>query len=453
MNSNPSPILGSHASEERKQGRVNQTTGKLFKAVQKAAWYLGQHVRACHRTRTEPGLQFYIGVAAERWYTAWGKSDEHLVDFEKAQAPNLFIAFYRKAVDPNVLLGNFGAVGAANATTEIWQVIDDDSSSIMQINMFEWRDRRGAREPNALVALNSSNLLPEITPAALMELMQKGFCTDPYIACGSPEPKYLGNRGYSADVQEIIDQGPVLSLDIDGVLSPMSHNLCRSPFPTTPPGFVCGVRGAETHQTMNDWLCRLAAVFPTIVWNSSWGGSARGFAQSTGLTVAVDWPNIHANLSWKYKPREFLDPPNNEKLHGLMTKINPHLPLAVLDDHHVGYKLHAKAGECLLSRPGPTLVVAPNPQVGIGVAMVDKLVDWAREPYHTRAIMGMYGHESRYGDSPCFWRHGNCADPHGYGQPGTGWVEREGGRPIETRLLSWRKGWWDRPGSLTVHGG
>ncbi len=424
--------FGSYESEERKQ-RLDGITWKIASAVERAGWHLGQHVRASRRTRTEPG-HMYIGAAAERWYNAWGKGDEQLAAFEKAEPANLFITVSEKSTNPNVSLGNFEAVVNRNAATEIWQVIEGDRDTPMKINMFECCE---ASEP---MAIDSSNLLPELSPPAIIELMESGSCTDPCIGRGSPDPKYPVDRKSSTDVQEIIGQGPVLSLDIDGVLAPVRQG--RSPFPTTPPGFVCGAIGAEVHQAMNDWLCRLAEVFPTIVWNSSWGGKARQFAQSTGLTVAVDWPSIYGELIWGNEPKEFLDPPNDQKLHLLMTMIDPHVPLAVLDDQHVGNRFNDSAGECLLSRPGPTLVVAPNSQVGIGASLVDKLVEWAREPYHTEAIMGMYGHEE-YFDSPCFWRHGNCADPYGYGQPGTGWVERENGRPDEAKLTSWRKGWWN----------
>ena len=252
---------------------------------------------------------------------------------------------------------------------------------------------------------------------------------------GLPTPQFARNGQSAVVVEGIIRQGPVLSLDIDGVLAPVARG-GGSPFPETPPGFVCGTHGAEAHHRMNGWLQRLAAVFPTVLWNSSWDVNALGFAETTGLDCAFGWPSIF--IFGPHPVRDFIDPPGYAKIYGLATQVDPSLPLAVLDDQHAG----DLAAECLLARPGPTLVVAPNSLTGIGGALVERLEAWGRNPHHTGCVMGMYGIGDGWQESPCFWRHGNCDDPHGFGTPGTGWMERDDGRPDGEKVNRWRT-WWD----------
>ena len=397
---------------------------QLDRAVRKAGKHFGYYVRPCQRTRNESDLYYYIGESAESWYAAWGEGDNQLVEFENAVPPDLVIT-----------TGTGPVPSAAHLGHEIWQVFEGQYPKPMQIKMFDCR--AGEEDP---VAITESSLLPGLSSDAFNMLRKYGSCEHLGIGHGSPSPKYPESDQRSNNVQDTIRQGPVLSLDIDGVLAPVNNGL--SPFPETPPGFVYGAQGAEAHQAMNGWLERLGSVFPTIVWNSSWRTNARSFAETTGLACAIDWPSIFLS-PLRQRIGEFLEPPGLEKLYGLMTMVDPNVPLAVLDDDHVGNKQHAQVGECLLSRPGPTLIVAPNSLTGIGAALVEKLEAWAREPYYTSCIMGMYGTDN-YGEPSCFWRHGNCDDPYGYGQLGTGWVEREGGRPDKERVARWREEWWDK---------
>ncbi len=397
---------------------------RLNKAICHAGEHMGYYIRPCHRTRNEPGLQYYIGESAERWYTAWGEGDDQLAEFEDAVAPDLVINIDTELVPSTV-----------RCSREIWHVLQASWSEPVQMNMFDCRS--GKNDP---VAITESSVLPGLSSDVLQELTKDKKCERLGIQWGSPPIKHPESNLRSEDVQEVIRHGPVLSLDIDGVLAPVWG--VRSPFPETPPGFVRGAQDAEAHQAMNGWLERLSSVFPTIVWNSSWGHMARGFAESTGLDCAIGWPSIYLS-AWNLQQGDILEPPHHHKIYGLMTKVDPNVPLAVLDDDHIGGRLHTQVGECLLSRPGPTLIVAPNPLTGIGTALVEKLEAWAREPYHNRCIMGMYGTGKNLN---CFWRHGNCDDPYGYGQEGMGWIEREreGGRPDEQRLTHWREGWWDK---------
>ena len=57
-------------------------------------------------------------------------------------------------------------------------------------------------------------------------------------------------------------------------------------------------------------------------------------------------------------------------------------------------------------------------------------------------VMGIYGIGDSWRESPCFWRHGNRDDPHGFGAPGTGWMGRDDGRPDGEKVNRWRT-WWD----------
>jgi hypothetical protein len=151
---------------------------------------------------------------------------------------------------------------------------------------------------------------------------------------------------------------PLLLLDIDGVLNPYAATACPSGFREEmlfegegeEPIRVCAEHGA--------WIEELIPVFD-VVWASGWSDDAQVLATVLSLPrfPCVTLPSVP------------FDP--IEKLPSVAAHVGSR-PAAWVDD-----VLTDAAYEWAANRGAPTLLVEPDPAVGLLRQHVDELMDWA----------------------------------------------------------------------------
>ena len=181
-----------------------------------------------------------------------------------------------------------------------------------------------------------------------------------------------------------ITTGPVLALDIDGVVSPCAqdgrYNISAYPegfinIPRMPGGYV------QVHPSLPDWLAALEEAFTACVWVSTWAWRSRWLPDALGLPGPARWPYIHP---MKMTPPHFTGEPFDfYKLEAARGWIDPTVPLALVDDHLGGedceYK-HKEEIALFQARPGPTLLVAPDTHIGLTGDIVETLCRFADAP-------------------------------------------------------------------------
>ena len=106
---------------------------------------------------------------------------------------------------------------------------------------------------------------------------------------------------------EVLPNGSVLCLDIDGVCAPLGQNSRFNIFGPHP-GFVVKPPRIDVpvHPAMPIWLKELDRAFTHVVWISTWNVRCAGFASKFGADFAVNWPYLpniepqpHNALSWR----------------------------------------------------------------------------------------------------------------------------------------------------------
>ena len=184
--------------------------------------------------------------------------------------------------------------------------------------------------------------------------------------------------------------GPVLALDIDGVCSPVGEQVDRYDIDAPTPGFVDVTRQlasvVQVHPALPDWITTLDQAFAQCAWVSTWRRRCRYFAEAAGLDQACEWPCL--------MPVD--DPPVPGaplpfyKLEAARGWVSPETPVAIVDDHlcpdeHFdSYELREEtevSTALFVQRPGPTLLIAPDPHVGLTRPIVDLLCRFAQAPY------------------------------------------------------------------------
>ena len=195
-----------------------------------------------------------------------------------------------------------------------------------------------------------------------------------------------------------LPEGSVLCLDIDGVCSPIGQNLryhCHAPHA----GFVplANQEVVQVHPALPTWAAELADAYDHVAWISTWNTRCAGFAVDAGMAFAADWPYLPGAGS--YLPGEVArysdaltdgrDPLPWPKLDAVQYWIHPDQPVAIVDDDLVTDIVSYRVDEKILqsirnvkfgSRRGPTLLVAPAPEIGLTREAVDLLCAFARNP-------------------------------------------------------------------------
>ena len=179
--------------------------------------------------------------------------------------------------------------------------------------------------------------------------------------------------------------GPVLCLDIDGVSSPLGQDN-RYDLHAPTPGLV-PVAGAghtmQVHPALPDWIAELEQAFAQCVWVSTWRESCRHFAECAGLGSAADWPYLMPVDA----PPVPGPPFSSYKLEAVRAWVTPETPVAIVDDHLVDqdyssheYREMGESKVLFVQRPGPTLLIGPDRQIGLTRPIVDLLCRFAEDP-------------------------------------------------------------------------
>ena len=151
---------------------------------------------------------------------------------------------------------------------------------------------------------------------------------------------------------------PLLLIDVDGVLSVFGGG--RHDPATLVPTLVDGVPHLLS-RTAADALKALVGDFE-CVWCTGWKDRADSYLPLL-LGLPRGWPFIR-----------FAGAPNHGghwKLGGIDAFAGPNRPLAWIDDHHDA-ACHAWA----TARPGPTLLVTTEPDVGLTAAQAARARTW-----------------------------------------------------------------------------
>jgi hypothetical protein len=153
---------------------------------------------------------------------------------------------------------------------------------------------------------------------------------------------------------------PVLLVDIDGVISLFGFD------PARPPAgrflLVDGI-GHLLSERSGEHLRALQRCFE-LVWCSGWEEKANDY-----LPAALGLPGPLPYLTFDRNPGRAN---THWKLDAIDAFVAPQRPAAWIDDAH-----DATCERWAAGRPGPTLLVASDPAVGIAEAHVERLTTWA----------------------------------------------------------------------------
>lgn len=151
---------------------------------------------------------------------------------------------------------------------------------------------------------------------------------------------------------------PLLLIDVDGVISLFGFD-----HGAAPPGRMTSVDGLPhlISEQAGPLLARLKGTFE-CVWCTGWEDRAPEHLPGL-LDIACRWP--HLSFSGQAADRHW-------KLDAIDAHAGSDRPLAWIDDGH-----DDTCRDWARGRPGPTLLVATAPHVGITADHVDELLAWA----------------------------------------------------------------------------
>jgi hypothetical protein len=156
---------------------------------------------------------------------------------------------------------------------------------------------------------------------------------------------------------------PLLLVDVDGVISLFGFEPDRRPAGTFQ--LVDGI-GHLLSLTAGDHLRELAGAFE-LVWCTGWEEKANDYLpRALGLPGPLPYLSFdrnvgRANTHWK--------------LAAIDDYAGADRPLAWIDDAH-----DEACRAWAASRPGPTLLLATDPAVGLADAHTRELLSWSRDP-------------------------------------------------------------------------
>jgi hypothetical protein len=175
---------------------------------------------------------------------------------------------------------------------------------------------------------------------------------------GSQGPR-LENDQTNVQVLPMKPAAPLLLIDVDGVISLFGFEQ------TEPPDGRFTVVDGIPHlisARAGDRLARLAETFE-CVWCTGWEERA-----DEHLPRLLDLPGGWAHLRFSTEPAEGA----HWKLEAIEAHAGPDRPVAWVDDAH-----DASCERWAAARPGPTLLVATEPAVGLTDEHVATLLSWA----------------------------------------------------------------------------
>ena len=179
------------------------------------------------------------------------------------------------------------------------------------------------------------------------------------LLIGPQDPRL---EDYQPNVQLLLMKpaAPLLLIDVDGVISLFGFDQ------TEPPdGRLVAVDGIPhlISARAGERLARLAAAFE-CVWCTGWEDRA-----DEHLPALLGLPGGWAHLSFAAAP----GPGLHWKLEAIEAHAGPDRPVAWIDDAH-----DDSCARWAAERPGPALLVATDPAVGLTEAHVASLLSWAR---------------------------------------------------------------------------
>ena len=212
---------------------------------------------------------------------------------------------------------------------------------------------------------------------------------------------------------EPLKEGPVLALDIDGVCVPIRNKRKpRTYGDLSPPGFFSCPQNVlmsghpHWHPKLKGWFEELDGAYAHVAWASSWIGNCWKLGAACGSETAASWKLMSKVGGWnRHGEKPFY--------------VAPDVPFATIDDQHGAEEGEA---EWFSQRTAPTLVLAPAPDIGLGRALVDLLIAFAKDPWSEQfkpwGCWRFYEHDSLE------WR-GPTDDPDGWPAEAGGLVRME----------------------------
>ena len=148
-------------------------------------------------------------------------------------------------------------------------------------------------------------------------------------------------------------------MDVDGVLSLFGFDHVAPP-----PGFPVLVEGMPhwLSSQAGQHLARLAQTFH-CVWCTGWEERAEEY-----LPWLLGLPGGWEHLSFSSRPEDRA----HWKLAAIEARVGTHHPVAWVDDAH-----DTACREWAARRPGPTLLVATRPELGLTLEHTERLEAWA----------------------------------------------------------------------------
>ena len=206
-----------------------------------------------------------------------------------------------------------------------------------------------------------------------------------------------GMKVKTRSVQDRLNKGPVLCMDIDGAAAPTGNNPRFDVF-NRHKGFVTfdiGDFPLAVHPALADWFTELEQAFAHCAWVSDWGPECILFAQGAGLARAERWRHLEGSMVFPDEPLTW------HKLDGVRSCVDPQVPVAIVDDSMAPQTGHDPVDDYILQdirrfaqRLGPTLLVAPAQEIGLTRPLVDLLCQFANDPtgpmFATRGVHRCY---------------------------------------------------------------
>ena len=200
-------------------------------------------------------------------------------------------------------------------------------------------------------------------------------------------------------LEDVIEEGPVLFFDIDGVCAPISslRNIygnyeIRFDRYRTPLDWG-GMDQDNWHPLLPSWMTELEDAYRHVVWFSS--ASSPGchhYAKVIGHDPARKWPY------------------SSYKLRGILNWVAEDVPVACIDDQICSW--NEERMKRFLSRPAPFFAVSPDPAIGMGRALVDHLLEFAATPH--AECFAIRDFQVIYADPVLRWDWGGQEDPTGW---------------------------------------